>query len=155
MIVFIKIDDQEGQRSDETGSHGNGNTAEVAAGTRLLGDGGEAVEAGESHRATDKIDEGDGPADVSQREKNSPREQHGRSHSERNDIRKRIELAAEGRILPAEPGKAAVQQIEEAGAENQQDGVFIVAPRDFIVFLCRQDGLAGDALHLDLAFENH
>ena len=87
----------------------------------------QAVETGQPHRAADQIDQRDRPADVAEREQHRFGQQHRRSHAEGNDVRQRVEFLSERRFLPAEAGQPAIEQVEQTGAENQQDRVFIIA----------------------------
>ena len=76
-----------------------------------------------------------------------PVNHQGRRNTERDYVGKRIELPAKGTLIPAKPGKTAVEQIEDAGEQDQPDGSVELAGRSLfcrhlferITGRCRRD----------------
>lgn len=103
---------------------GDGTTGEIAAGFsgRHIS---EAVEPGEADGAAQEVSEGDEPAGsltVHLVQHDMVHEQ-GRGDAKGDDVCQRVEFAAEGRFDADSPRDAAIQEIEKAGSEDQEDGV--------------------------------
>ena len=50
-------------------------------------------------------------------------DQKRRRRAERNDVGQRVKFAPERTFIAAQPGDAAVQQVEEAGQDDEKNGV--------------------------------
>jgi hypothetical protein len=108
VIILMEINEQEGQRGDESGGHRDGKSAEIGGSSGVFRQRGETIEPRESHRAANQIDQSNAPADVAKREQHSFGQQHRRGHAEGNDVRERIEFLPEGGFLTAETGEPAI-----------------------------------------------
>ena len=80
------------------------------------------IETSQAQRATGEINERDNPARARKFLQHDAVNHQRRGEPERNNIRQRIEFAAEWTLVPAEPRKASVEKIKNKCAKNEPDG---------------------------------
>lgn len=127
-VVFVNLEEEEGNGGDEAGGGGDGEAAEFLEGFGF-GVGGEDVEAGEAEGTAGEVNEGDEPADaVGEFSEDDFEDEEGGGDAEGDDVGEGIELAAEGAFLAAEPGEAAIEHIAEEGTDDEEEAAFVVEP---------------------------
>ena len=80
------------------------------------------VKTRQTHGPAGQVDKGDDPAGARKFLEHDPVNHQRRRDSERHNIGQRIEFATECAFVAAETGQPAVQEIKEAGAQNEPDG---------------------------------
>ena len=90
----------------------------------------DAIESGEPHRSAKEVDERDEVA-VAIRDSGEHDivNQESRRDAETHDIGNGIKLPAEIALAASEACHATIEQIEDAGSENKQDGVIVIHRR--------------------------
>ena len=136
-IGFVVFEQQESDGSNESGGGGDGESAEVFGAGWVLGFDGEGIKAGEAHGSTNEVDEGDHPTNASgELGQHDFKNKEGRCDSEGDDVSERVELTAEGAFVSAEAGDAAIEHIEDEGAQNPKQAGFVgLGPSDVILRL--------------------
>src|SRR5207247_1989682 len=66
---------------------------------------------------------GDHPAEVAEFAQHDLVNEQSRGDAEGDEIGQGIELAAKGALVTAEPGEPSIEQVENAGGQNEPDGV--------------------------------
>ncbi len=122
-LAFGQPEQKQRDRCDHPGAAVMGNPVKFlsAAGPSALRR--DAVEARQPQRAASQINKGDHPAEVLEFPQHDPINQQRRRHAERDNVRERIELAAKWAVMSAQAREPAIEQIENAGGENEPDRV--------------------------------
>src|SRR6185503_6970317 len=66
-------------------------------------------------------------------------DQKRRRRAKRNDVRQRIEFAPERTFITAHPGDTTIEQVEEAGQDDEENGVANVVVEIGIADVCLDD----------------
>ena len=136
-IRLVVFEQQESDGGNESGGGGDGESAEVFGAGWVLGFDGEGIKAGEAHGSTNEVDEGDHPTNASgELGQHDFKNKECRCDSEGDDVSERVELTAEGAFVSAEAGDAAIEHIEDKGAQNPKQAGFVgLGPSDVILRL--------------------
>ena len=122
-LAFSQPEHEKRDRRNHAGRRGNGKAGKVLAPAPAASAlGRDAVEPGQAQRAASQINKRDHPAEVAEFPQDDPINHQGRRKAEGNNVGERIELAAKRTFMTAEPRQSPIEQIENAGAENEPDG---------------------------------
>src|SRR4029453_4045159 len=80
-------------------------------------------------RTAGQVNESDHPAEVLEFAQHDLVDKQRRRYPEGNDIGQRIEFSSEWTLVTTEPGQPAIEQVENAGRENEPDGVVKIGGR--------------------------
>ena len=128
-LAFIEPEHEKRERSNHARGRGNGKAGKIFVRTRCRTGCGDAVEPRQPQCAAGQINEGDHPSEIPEFAEHDLVNEQRRRDPEGNDIGERIELAAKRALMPAEPRQPSIEQIENAGREDEPDRVVKIRGR--------------------------
>ena len=117
----IEPEHEQGERGNEAGGGWNGETLEILVRRILSALRGKAIEPRETQGAAGKINKGDEHAVAVEIAEHDVKGEQGGGHAEGHNVGQRIKFAPEGTFVPPEAREAPVEQIENAGPEDEPD----------------------------------